>query len=158
MQIHQALIAPCGMNCALCVSYQAGQQDLNKQGFHKKYCLGCRPRGKHCLHMKDACDLVGKGQVQFCFECKDFPCQRLNSLDARYKARYHMSMIDNLRQIQSAGLEKFLAAQAEIWRCPTCDNLICCHNGLCLHCDLEKLRQKKTYTWDEPVTRKTEIR
>jgi hypothetical protein len=27
--------------------------------------------------------------------------------------------------------------------------VICCHNGLCLNCNLDKLRQKKTYRWGE---------
>jgi hypothetical protein len=35
------------------------------------------------------------------------------------------------------------------WRCPDCGEVICCHNGLCLNCNLDKLRQKKTYRWEE---------
>lgn len=42
----EALIAPCGMNCSLCIAYQFKEKDLNKRGFHKKYCPGCLPRGK----------------------------------------------------------------------------------------------------------------
>ena len=47
------LIAPCGMNCILCIAYQFLNKDLNKQGFHKKYCPGCIPRGENCTHMGD---------------------------------------------------------------------------------------------------------
>ena len=42
--IDENLIAPCGMNCILCVSYQFMKGDLNQKGFHKKYCPGCNPR------------------------------------------------------------------------------------------------------------------
>jgi hypothetical protein len=35
------------------------------------------------------------------------------------------------------------------WRCPECDGVICCHNGLCLNCSLDKLRQNKKYRWGE---------
>jgi len=63
--IEEDLIAPCGMNCGLCVSYLAGKNALNQQGFHKKYCPGCIPRGENCLFMKDQCDLVGSGLVRF---------------------------------------------------------------------------------------------
>lgn len=45
------LIAPCGMNCSICVSYQFYEIDLNKNGFHRKYCPGCIPRGENCTHM-----------------------------------------------------------------------------------------------------------
>jgi hypothetical protein len=27
--------------------------------------------------------------------------------------------------------------------------VICCHNGLCLNCNLDKLRQNKKYRWAE---------
>ncbi len=142
------LIAPCGMNCALCVSYQAKENDINRQGFHKSYCPGCRPRGKNCAFMKKRCALIGEGQVTFCFECASFPCERLVRLDKRYRTNYHLSMVDNLRFIRDTGMEAFLAAQTEAWRCPSCGGLITCHSGLCLHCQLETLKAKKTYRWD----------
>ena len=36
----EALVAPCGMNCGLCMAYQFRSMDLNKKGFHKSYCPG----------------------------------------------------------------------------------------------------------------------
>jgi ribosomal protein L37E len=27
--------------------------------------------------------------------------------------------------------------------------VICCHNGLCFNCGLDKLRQNKKYHWEE---------
>jgi hypothetical protein len=38
------LIAPCGMNCSLCIAYQFKENDINKKGFHKSYCPGCIPK------------------------------------------------------------------------------------------------------------------
>jgi hypothetical protein len=143
------LVAPCGMNCGLCVSYLARKNDLNKQGFRKRYCAGCLPRGKNCTFMKHQCDLLGKGLVRFCYECKDFPCGRLKSLDQRYRSKYHMSMIDNLDFIRTHGIGPFLDNEATKWRCPECGGVICCHNGLCLNCSLDKLRQNKRYRWEE---------
>jgi hypothetical protein len=147
--MEEVLIAPCGMNCSLCISYQAQQQDLKKKGFNKSYCAGCRPRGKNCAFMKKRCERLGEGRVQFCYECPDFPCRRLKTLDERYRARYHMSMIDNLKFIQAQGMAAFLAKETKKWRCSACGGVVCCHNGLCLNCDLEKLRQNKKYRWDE---------
>lgn len=143
------LIAPCGMNCSLCISYQAMKNDLKKQGFHRKYCPGCIPRGENCIHMGDQCELLKNGWVRFCYECSDFPCKRLKNLDKRYRTKYHMSMIENLKAIQKNGMDTFLKSEKKTWACPKCGNAICCHNGLCLHCDLEILRDNKKYRWNE---------
>ena len=106
--MEEKLIAPCGMNCGLCISYLAMKNDINKKGFKRKYCPGCITRGKHCIFMKDQCDLLGKGQVRFCFLCADFPCKRLKNLDKRYRTKYHMSMIDNLIYIKENGMDRFI--------------------------------------------------
>ena len=148
-EMEEDLIAPCGMNCALCASYLAMQNHLNEQGFNKKYCPGCLPRGKHCVHMRAHCDMVGKGLVRFCFECDDFPCNRLKDLDQRYRTKYHMSMLDNLTFIKEYGIHKFLQKQESEWSCPECGGMICCHNGLCLQCSLDTLRHNKKYRWGE---------
>jgi len=142
-------IAPCGMNCSLCVSYQAREKDLNSKGFHRGYCPGCIERGKHCLHMADNCKLMRDGTVRYCFECDKYPCPRLKLLDKRYRTRYHMSMIANLNAIRAEGIDDFLAREKNLWKCPTCGGNICCHNGLCLDCQLEVFKKKKTYCWDK---------
>lgn len=145
------MIAPCGMNCELCIAYLAQKNDINKQGFHRTYCPGCRPRGQHCLHMANKCEKVGNGLVEFCYECVDFPCTRLISLDKRYRTKYHMSMIENLRYIQRHGLQGFLQKEDVKWSCPECKENICCHNGLCINCNLELLKNNKKYCWDDCV-------
>jgi hypothetical protein len=148
-KMEKALIAPCGMNCGVCVSYLAMKVDLKKQGFRKKYCAGCLPRGEHCTFMRNQCELLGKGQVRFCYECGEFPCRRLKALDKRYRDRYHMSMIENLETIRDHGIEGFLEREEAKWRCPECGGTICCHNGLCLNCELDTLRRNKRYRWGE---------
>ena len=145
----EKLIAPCGMNCALCIARQAAENDLNKKGFHRTYCKGCLERGKNCTHMKDACELLGNGLVRFCYECGAFPCKRLKSLDKRYRTKYHMSMIENLKYIKENGMAGFLKKEEEKWRCPTCSGVICCHSGLCITCSLDKLLANKQYRWGE---------
>ena len=147
--MEEKLIAPCGMNCGICVSFLAMKNELNKQGFNKRYCLGCLPRGKNCTFMKNHCKLLGKGLVRFCYECEQFPCSRLKALDKRYRTKYHMSMVENLEVIKGQGIEKFLEKEEVKWHCPECDGVVCCHNGLCLNCNLKKLRQNKKYRWEE---------
>ncbi len=99
--------------------------------------------------MANSCELVGKGLVRFCFECQDFPCERLNDLDKRYRTKYHMSMIENLNAIKENGMQAFLLSQEEKWRCPTCGGTICCHNGLCFDCDLETFLQNPKNSWNK---------
>ena len=143
------LIAPCGMNCGLCISYQAMKNDLKKKGLNRKYCPGCIPRGENCTHMAGSCELVGEGKVRFCFECENFPCKRLKALDKRYRDKYHMSMIENLKCIRDFGMERFLEMEEAKWQCPECGGALCCHVGLCLECSLDKLLRNKKYRWGE---------
>ncbi|MFA7664345.1 MAG: DUF3795 domain-containing protein [Clostridia bacterium] len=147
--VKEELIAPCGMNCSLCYAYQFKEKDLNKQGFHRAYCPGCISRGKHCLYMGKQCNLLSKGLIRFCFECKEFPCKKLKSLDKRYRTKYHMSMIENLLCIRDEGIDGFLEQQRNKWKCLECNDFICCHFGLCLSCDIEKLKNNIKYRWDE---------
>jgi len=144
------LISPCGMNCAICASYLAMKNDVKSKGIRMPYCAGCRPRNKKCAFLKKHCSKLSNCEVSFCFECEGFPCDRLKSIDGRYKSLYRMSMIENLVFIKANGLEKFLDSQEQSWRCGNCGELVCCHNGLCFKCNLEKLSIKKQkYRWDE---------
>ncbi len=137
------LIAPCGMNCRLCIAYIFGKNDLNKKGFHKKYCPGCIPRGLNCtFSLANKCELIGKGKIKFCYECNYFPCDSLKRLDKRYKAKYNMSMIDNLNYIKDIGIDKFIIKETEKWKCNDCGEIKCCHNGLCLNCSIDSLKKK----------------
>jgi hypothetical protein len=148
--MEEILIAPCGMNCALCSNYLSMKNDLRRTGIMKTYCTGCRPRGKNCAFMKKSCELLGEGKVQYCFECEEFPCRRLQHLDKRYRTKYHMSMIDNLKCIKEQGMQEFLEKEAEKWKCPECGGVICCHNGFCYTCELEELKlKKKKYQWTD---------
>ena len=144
------LVAPCGMNCGLCASYLALKYDVKSQGIKMPTCTGCRPRGKQCAYLKKQCLKLNENNA-FCFECKDFPCHRLRTIDARYQSRYRTSFIENLMFIKEKGLEEFVRAQEKKWRCPECGvGVICCHNGICFNCRIEKLREKKRkYRWED---------
>lgn len=144
------LIAPCGMNCAVCSGYLARRYDVKKKGIKMPYCAGCRPRDKKCAFLKKRCRKLMNKKVNFCFECQEFPCQNLEHIDERYRANFHMSEIENLEFIKKNGLKKFMEKEAQKWKCPKCGGLICCHNGLCFNCELEKLKKKKKlYRWEE---------
>jgi hypothetical protein len=55
-----------------------------------------------------------------------------------------------LEYIRENGFRSFLDREKEKWRCPECGETICCHNGICFHCGLDKLKaKKKKYRWED---------
>jgi hypothetical protein len=129
------LVAPCGMNCGICSGYLAYSRNIPKKRGKIVHCIGCRPRDKQCAYLKGRCAELRDGKVRYCFECKDFPCERLKHLDERYRKNYNMSMIENLEMIKEVGIKKFLENERKRWRCPKCGGVICVHNGKCYDCE-----------------------
>jgi hypothetical protein len=124
------LIAPCGMNCRLCSAYIR----------QKKACPGCR--GDDSVKAKTVitcriknCQKLVHGRVGYCFSCDSFPCAMLNHLDNRYRAKYGMSMIDNLQNIMKFGMRRFIRDEKARWTCPECGETICVHKQRCLSCE-----------------------
>ena len=107
------LIAPCGMNCGLCIGHLR----------EKKPCSGChkvddknRPQGcRSCIIVN--CALLAETESGFCFDCKKYPCARLRNLDKRYRTNYGMSMIENLAYIKNHGLVEFIKNEQDKWKC-----------------------------------------
>ncbi len=123
------LIAPCGMNCAICLGYQ---RDKNK-------CNGCRLPSEYksnsCVKcIISNCEKLKKLDSGFCYDCPTYPCARLKQLDKRYRTKYNMSMLENLNNIKSLGLKKFTQNESARWRCEKCGGLICVHRKVCLKC------------------------
>ena len=126
------LIAPCGMNCRICIAFFGYTMSGNKR---KMKCIGCNPNGKSCAHLKKYCKKLTKKEIEYCYECNDFPCKQIQKLDIKYRKRFDMSTIDNLRIIKENGMEKFLQKQEEKYKCPKCGGIICVHNGKCYSCN-----------------------
>ena len=124
-----SLIAPCGMNCGICMAYL---RENNK-------CTGCRgvntykPVTRVRCKIKN-CSKFRTNKAKFCFECGNFPCDNLKHLDKRYRTKYNMSMIDNLEFIRDYGIRKFLKNEDVRWTCSRCAGTICVHKGTCVEC------------------------
>ncbi|MFA6456765.1 MAG: DUF3795 domain-containing protein [Bacteroidota bacterium] len=122
-------IAPCGMNCGICAA--------RLRTIHR--CPGCMSYGvdkpKHLAYCSIAhCPELEQQYARFCYECAQFPCPRLRALDKRYRMKYDMSMIDNLRSIREDGLEHFLSAENRRWECSGCGSVLCVHRPECPGC------------------------
>jgi predicted RNA-binding Zn-ribbon protein involved in translation (DUF1610 family) len=131
--ISEALIAPCGMNCALCSRYLAYTHHLKRSR-----CVGCRPRDEQCTYLFEKCGGANPdaaGEAAFCFACDRYPCPRIKRMDERYRKNYGMSVRANLERIRDVGLAQFVAEQYATHRCPTCGEVRSVHNGKCFACD-----------------------
>jgi hypothetical protein len=117
------LIAPCGMDCAICSAFLREKNRCN--GCYSANCT-CR---RHCTIA--ACMLV---KNRYSHDCQEFPCRRLKQLDKRYRTKYHMSMLDNLAVIKKDGIRSFVKSERERWTCKSCGGTIDVHHYRCSAC------------------------
>ncbi|WP_408033972.1 DUF3795 domain-containing protein [Teretinema zuelzerae] len=127
-KVDEIYFAPCGVNCFVCYVH------LKK----KKACNGCyesdlnKPeRCKHCLIKQCVIDK----KIKYCFECTEYPCKRINNLEKSYITRYGVSLLDNAKMVQSAGLTYFFSVEKDKWRCPRCGGVVTQHGKLCSECE-----------------------
>ncbi|MFC1536172.1 DUF3795 domain-containing protein [Candidatus Neomarinimicrobiota bacterium] len=124
------LIAPCGMNCGICLGHLR----------YKNQCPGCRKKdayessyGRKCIIR--SCQILKENNWKFCSDkCDKYPCIRLRNLNKRYRTKYNMSMIENLENIKGNGIRKFVKSEKARWACPECGGTVCVHRGHCLIC------------------------
>ena len=133
LRITSDLIAPCGMNCGICKAYLAFSRGLPAKRGSVTHCSGCRIRNKNC-YIKRGCKRLLKNETQFCFDCEQMPCENLDRLDRRYRMRYSMSMVDNLKEIKNTGLSVFLENQKKKYECSSCGDVFSVHDGKCYSC------------------------
>jgi hypothetical protein len=129
MTVATELIAPCGMNCGVCLAH------LRQKG----KCSGCRGGDAEksisilrCIIR--TCTINSTNRSGFCYECAQYPCRRLKQLDKRYRTKYMMSMLDNLEYLKAHGIAAFAEKEAERWRCRKCGGVICVHRRGCYLC------------------------
>ncbi len=128
------LIAPCGMNCTICMHYL---REDNK-------CPGCRGSNtnKPVTRVKckiKTCEFFTDNSKKFCFECEKYPCENLIHLDHRYKTKYHTSTIENLEHIKNSGINNFIDNEKLKWTCNECGGTICIHKCHCYSCGKNNL-------------------
>jgi hypothetical protein len=122
-------IAPCGMNCSVCYA------TMRENSVQCPGCLGGdKNKNKSCISCRILnCDRR-KEDAKYCFSCDVFPCSRLKQLDARYRKKYGMSMIDNLNNILKMGVREFVCRENSRWICTECGKKLCVHRAECPNC------------------------
>lgn len=123
------MIAPCGINCTVCYAHLREKNKCpgcrNDKGYKAKSCLLCKIKN---------CENREAGQSGYCYECNNFPCQRLKQLDKRYRTKYGTGLVGNLQSIKALGIRKYNTLEKERWLCKHCGEVLCIHRRECDHC------------------------
>lgn len=144
--IDSKLIAPCGLDCALCTRYLQAEnpcRGCNGPDACKPDCCRVACRIVHCAARKEIPD-------GFCDACPQYPCGDVLEKEIRYSNAYPMveTPMGNLAYIRQYGMEQFLTEETARWACPDCGAVICVHDGKCSGCG-------QTYTTRIPAKRST---
>ncbi len=118
------MVAPCGIDCSQCECHIAKDNPslldyLVSVGIPKGRlpCGGCREVKGACPVLPAVCDTyrcITEQGLSFCYECRDFPCSRLNPAADRAEQLPHNTKVFNLCYIQRQGLAKFMEHSADI--------------------------------------------
>jgi hypothetical protein len=119
-----SLVAPCGIYCGTCELYLCKDNQqlfeyLVSRGIPKEKlpCTGCRDIKGNCPVIGSKCATyvcVTEKNVDFCFNCRDFPCSKLNPSADRADVLPHNLKVFNLCTIQRDGVEGFIEISTEI--------------------------------------------
>jgi len=144
------MIGICGLYCGTCPNYLASREndveELRKISESKgipleevrcdgclsgrvfKPCIDCRHGFRRCAAEK---------KVTWCFECPDFPCQRLEIFRGAHIVNgisHHENVIENLRYMKEYGIERFVEEQEKKGQCPRCGKKLYWYLRECPNC------------------------
>ncbi len=93
------LFSLCGLNCGLCPMQIRGE------------CSGCF-NGSTCYQ---SCPLapcsVRHGNVQYCYQCEEYPCRRYDGIDRYDSLISHRNQKKDLAKAKQMGIEAYLSEQ-----------------------------------------------
>jgi len=112
------LVAPCGLHCGDCGVYKVKDDpslreiiDSCSANWNGDPCPGCRQIKGNCLGVDGTCETyacVTERGLDFCFECPEFPCAKLNPAAERANVLPHNIKVFNLCCIKEQGLVRWL--------------------------------------------------
>jgi hypothetical protein len=119
-------VAPCGIDCGICQLNMCKDDPglmkrLLSRGIpaEKLPCAGCRSVEGDCPVIQTRCETytcVSEKNVEYCFQCADFPCGKLSPAADRADVLPHNVKVFNLCTIKRLGVEGFVKESELIQR------------------------------------------
>jgi len=146
------LVGICGLYCKTCPKYLAYQdqdtEELKKMSqadgapLEEIRCAGCLsdhvyPPCRDCRHGFRRC--AEEKKVTWCFQCPDFPCQRLEDFSKIHIVNdiwHHKKVIENLQFMKDFGTEEWVKEQEKEGACPNCGKMLYWYALDCPRCGI----------------------
>ena len=140
----------CGLYCGTCPFYLAVRKydmeyleimaTAKGASIDELRCDGCLSdrlavHCRDCRHGFRTC--AAEKQVTWCFECDEFPCQRLEAFKAVLIVNgisHHEHVIEDLQYMKQHGIEKWVKKQDRAARCPECGEVLYWFDKKCPDC------------------------
>lgn len=119
--------AICGLFCGTCPSYP-------------KECEGCLSErtASDCTFCHNGFRDCAKAHgVVRCYECEEFPCQRLETFKGKHYCNgigHHERVIQDLQYMKENTVEQWVQMQTQVHTCKNCGELIYWHDMQCHSC------------------------
>ena len=88
----------CGLNCGLCPMFLGN------------HCGGCGNGNQSCKIAKCS---IEQGNIEYCYECKHFPCEKYQHIDKYDSFITHRRQKSDLEKAQRIGIEQYNLEQQE---------------------------------------------
>lgn len=131
----------CGLYCGACAVLIANREGILEESAQEwemdpedLKCHGCKSRTM-AIYCK-TCDIrqcAEDNQVDFCFQCTEYPCTRLVEF-RNDECPHHSVVFQNLETIQKKGVQKWLEEQESRWSCPECGKKFAWYDDTCKKC------------------------
>ncbi|HPQ71795.1 MAG TPA: DUF3795 domain-containing protein [bacterium] len=126
--VDEKLLPPCGLFCGVC-SIQAAYRDNNTKLIEKLsrfygvpsdqiVCEGCK--SDNVFIYCRVCPILSctaERNLNGCHECDDFPCEHIENFPIEIGKRVILRTVPQRRAL---GTEKWLEAEIERYKCPSC--------------------------------------
>jgi len=113
----EKVVGICGLYCGTCPEYPAHCEGCLSDRV-APHCAGCPNGFRRCAKEK---------KVTWCFQCQDFPCQRLKDFTNSHIVNgilHHANVIDDLQNMKERGIEQWVKKQERTAHCPQCGERI----------------------------------
>ena len=123
---YRQMTSPCGLDCFNCLMYLASEDEELRDRISRStgipseqaVCKGCRGEvGKpDWLNLPETCgvyECIAKRNIDFCYQCPDFPCDHLHPYADRASEVPHNTKVFNLCLIRKMGLESWAKTKAK---------------------------------------------